>query len=166
MIILESSDPQAMDFSIENLPVSVVQVGEYGSILLAGSDYSVMEMLGRAFKVSASSFFQVNTHQAQAMVRYLTDQLPLTSEMTVVDAYCGVGLFSAFLAPRVKRLVGIEVSPNACEDFSTNLDEFERVELFEAPVEDVLGGVEFEADYHHSGSTPRRVGTQKRLKVY
>lgn len=38
MIILESSDPQAMDFSIENLPVSVVQAGDYGSILLAGSD--------------------------------------------------------------------------------------------------------------------------------
>ena len=66
--------------------------------------------------------------------------------MTVVDAYCGVGLFSAFLAPKVKRLVGIEVSPSACEDFSTNLDEFDHVELYEAPVEDVLGSVKFNAD--------------------
>ena len=66
--------------------------------------------------------------------------------MTVVDAYCGVGLFSAFLAPKVKRLAGIEVSPNACEDFSTNLDEFNQVELYEAPVEDVVLNVDFHAD--------------------
>jgi 23S rRNA (uracil1939-C5)-methyltransferase len=66
--------------------------------------------------------------------------------MTVVDAYCGVGLFSAFLAPKVKRLVGIEVAPGACEDFSTNLDEFEQVELYEAQVEDVLGSLDLHAD--------------------
>ncbi len=146
MLILESSDPQAMDFSIENLTVSVVQVGDYDSILIAGSNYIVMEVLGRHFKVSASSFFQVNNRQAQAMVKHLIDRLPLTSEMTVVDAYCGVGLFSAFVAPKARRLVGIELSPSACEDFSTNLDEFERVELYEAPVEDVLGSVDFDAD--------------------
>ena len=146
MLILKSSDPQAMEFSVENLPVSLVQVGAYGSIVLAGSDYVVMEVLGRQFKVSASSFFQVNNLQAQAMIRHLTDHLPISSEMTVVDAYCGVGLFSAFLAPKVKRLVGIEVSPNACEDFSTNLDEFDQVELYEAPVEDVVLNVDFHAD--------------------
>ena len=60
MLILESSDPQAMEFSIEDLPVSIVQVGGYDSIILAGSDYIVMEVLGRQFKVSADSFFQVN----------------------------------------------------------------------------------------------------------
>ena len=146
MLILKSSDPQAMEFSIENLPVSAVQVGPYGSIVLAGSDYVVMEILGRQFKVSASSFFQVNNLQAQAMIRHLMDHLPISSEMTVVDAYCGVGLFSAFLAPKVKRLAGIEVSPNACEDFSTNLDEFNQVELYEAPVEDVVLNVDFHAD--------------------
>ncbi len=146
ILILKSSDPQAMEFSIENLPVSAVQVGAYGSIVLAGSDYVVMDVLGRQFKVSASSFFQVNNLQAQAMIGHLMDHLPISSEMTVVDAYCGVGLFSAFLAPKVKRLAGIEVSPNACEDFSTNLDEFNQVELYEAPVENVMLNVDFHAD--------------------
>jgi 23S rRNA (uracil1939-C5)-methyltransferase len=146
MLILESTDPQAMEFSIEDLAVSIVQIGEYGNIILAGSDYIVVEVLGRQFKVSADSFFQVNRTQAQAMVKHIIDHLPITSEITVVDAYCGVGLFSAFLAPKVKRLVGIEISASPCEDFSTNLDEFERVELYEAPVEDVLGSVDFNAD--------------------
>jgi 23S rRNA (uracil1939-C5)-methyltransferase len=145
MLILESKDPNALELSIEALPVSAVQMGDYGNILLAGHDYLVMEVLGKQFKVSASSFFQVNTLQAQAMVEYLTDHLTLASDVTVVDAYCGVGLFSAFLAPKVRRLVGIEISPSACDDFSTNLDEFEQVDLYEAPVEDVFEHVEFDA---------------------
>ncbi len=146
MLILESSDPQAMEFSIEDLAVSIVQVAGYGSAILAGSDYITMEVLGRQFKVSADSFFQVNQPQTEEMVTHIIDHLPIADDMTVVDAYCGVGLFSAFLAPRVKRLVGIEVSVSACEDFSTNLDEFEQVELYEASVEDVLRSVVFNAD--------------------
>jgi 23S rRNA (uracil1939-C5)-methyltransferase len=146
MVILKSPDPQAMEFSIENLPVSAVQVGPYGSIILAGSDYVVMEVSGRQFKVSASSFFQVNNLQAQSMVKYLTNQLPIPDDKVIVDAYCGVGLFSAFLAPTVKRLAGIEISPAACEDFAINLDEFDQVELYEAQVEDVLLNVDFRPD--------------------
>jgi 23S rRNA (uracil1939-C5)-methyltransferase len=56
----------------------------------------------------------------------------------MIDAYCGVGLFSAFLAPRCKRLIGIESSEAACEDFAANLDEFDNVELYEDAVERVL----------------------------
>jgi 23S rRNA (uracil1939-C5)-methyltransferase len=102
-----------------------------------------MEVLGRRYKVSASSFFQVNRLQAQAMVDYLTNHILIDEGMTIVDAYCGVGLFSAFLAPRVKRLVGIEISAVACEDFATNLDEFDNVELYEDAVENVLSQVNF-----------------------
>lgn len=146
MLILESSDPQAMEFSIEDLAVSIVQVGGYSSMILAGSDYIVMEVKGRQFKLSADSFFQVNRLQAVEMIKYLDCHLPISNNMTVVDAYCGVGLFSAFLAPQVKRLVGIELSSSACEDFITNLDEFDHVELYEAPVEEVLGSIKFHAD--------------------
>jgi 23S rRNA (uracil1939-C5)-methyltransferase len=38
----------------------------------------------------------------------------------------------------VKHLIGIEISSSACEDFATNLDEFDHVDLYEAPVEEVL----------------------------
>ena len=80
------------------------------------------------------------------MVEHLLQALPLEPGMTVLDVYCGVGLFSAFLAPRVQRLVGIELSPEACEDFAVNLDAFENVELYEAPAEQVLAGVDFHPD--------------------
>ncbi len=146
MLILTSTDPKIVDFSIDDVAISAVQVGPAGSMVLAGSDHLVMEVLGRRFKVSAASFFQVNTLQAQAMVKHLTGHLPLKEDMTVLDVYSGVGLYSAFLAPKVKRLVGIEISPDACEDFVTNLDEFDHVELYEAPVEDVLTSINFTPD--------------------
>ena len=83
---------------------------------------------------------------AAKMVAHLLDNLDLNPQETLVDAYCGVGLFSAFLAPRVARLIGIESHPEACEDFVVNLDEFENVELYEAPVEDALSALGMEVD--------------------
>jgi len=42
-----------------------------------------------------------------------------------------------------KADVGIEFSPEACEDFTFNLDEFEQVSLYEALAEDVLNSNNF-----------------------
>jgi len=39
----------------------------------------------------------------------------LGPDKTLIDVYCGVGLFSAFIAPRVGRLIGVEASPSAVE---------------------------------------------------
>jgi 23S rRNA (uracil1939-C5)-methyltransferase len=88
----------------------------------------------------------VNSEIAAAMARRLLESLPLRPDMQVLEVYCGAGLFSAFLAPHVGRLVGIEASPEACADFVVNLDEFEQVELYEAPAEDVLPALEMQPD--------------------
>jgi 23S rRNA (uracil1939-C5)-methyltransferase len=146
MLVLESSDPQPIEFSVVELPLSAVHLGPGGVLVLAGSDSIVMEVFGRPFRVSAESFFQVNTLMAAAMVDYVQKNLPLSLDSTLLDVYCGVGLFSAFLAPKVKRLVGIEVSPSACEDFTVNLDEFDHVELYEAQAETVLRSLDFHPD--------------------
>jgi len=145
MIILESSDPQPVGLNVD-IPLSVVHLGPGGSLVMAGDDHIVIEVDKRLFRVSAASFFQVNTSMAEKMVAHLLDYLPLTDDTTLIDAYCGVGLFSAFLAPRVGRLVGIEASNSASDDFITNLDEFDHVELYEAPVEDVLPALDLRPD--------------------
>jgi len=146
MLILESANPQPVDFSIESLPVSIIQQGPASSLVLAGSDHITMEVLARQFRVSSNAFFQVNTELAEEMVSHLMKNLPLDETMTVLDVYCGVGLFSAFLAPRVKQLVGIEISSDSCADYITNLDEYDQVSLYEAPAEDVLAGINFHPD--------------------
>jgi 23S rRNA (uracil1939-C5)-methyltransferase len=145
-LILESRHPEPIEFSVEDLPLSAVHLGPGGALVLAGSEQVVMEVLERPFQVSAGAFFQVNTDMAAAMVEHLLAILPVGPGSTVLDVYCGVGLFSAFLAPRCARLVGIEASPEACEDFAVNLDEFDHVELYEAPAEEVLSQVQFKPD--------------------
>jgi 23S rRNA (uracil1939-C5)-methyltransferase len=103
-------------------------------------------VLGRDFKVSAASFFQVNTVMAGKMVEYLLAHLPISPTTTLLDVYCGVGLFSAFLASKCERLIGIEYSESSCEDFAVNLDEFDNVELYEGLAEDVIPHLEAKPD--------------------
>lgn len=146
MLVLESDSLQAPEIEIE-AELSVVHLIEDDALVLAGEDHLVIEVLGRPFKVSAGSFFQVNTPMAARMVEHVLALLPPNKfRKTIFDVYCGVGLFSAFLAPRCERMIGIELSPSACADFEVNLDEFENVELYEAPAEAVLTTLDIKPD--------------------
>lgn len=136
LVILESREIQPPEVVLEELPISAVHHSPAGILVIAGSDHIHISILGRSFRVSATSFFQVNTYMAEKMVQHLLDTLPAGG--TLLDVYCGVGFFSAFLASQAERLIGIESSPEACQDFTHNLDEFDNVELYEAPAEDVL----------------------------
>jgi len=137
LLALESSSLTAPEFSVD-IPLSAVHINPAGKLILAGQDYLLLEVRGRVFKVSAESFFQVNTAQAEAMVDHILGILPLDKQITVLDVYCGVGLFSAFLASLVKRCIGVELSDSACDDFAVNLDEFNNVDLYIGPAEQIL----------------------------
>jgi 23S rRNA (uracil1939-C5)-methyltransferase len=137
LLVLESSDPVPVELSVD-LPVSVVYKGPGGSLILAGDDHILIEVDDRIFKVSAGSFFQVNTTMAQKMIEHVIDNLEIPEKAVLVDAYCGVGLFSAFLAPQVDRLIGIESSPAACDDYVNNLEEFDNVFLYEGTTGEIL----------------------------
>ena len=146
LVILESSTGELPEFTVEDLTVSAVLLGPAGALSLAGSDHLDYQILDCSFRVSAASFFQVNTAQAGAMVEHLLTNLPLTPQTTLLELYSGVGLFSAFLASRVSQLVAVEASPSACQDFESNLEEFDNVELYEASVEQVLPSLSLQPD--------------------
>jgi len=141
MLMLESGSLEPPELEIE-AGISVTHNYEENTVVMAGNDHTFISVLGRDFKVSAPSFFQVNTVMAETMVQYLLDHLPITQASRALDIYCGVGLFSAFLAPKCRRVIGIEASPSACADFVFNLDEFENVELYEGLAEDVIPHLE------------------------
>ncbi len=136
MLVLESGSPEMPELEVE-AGISIAHIFEEHTAVIAGADSITLRLLGRDFQVSAASFFQVNTAMASRMVEHVLTHLP-TSQTTMVDVYCGVGLFSAFMASRCQRLIGIESSPSACEDFMINLNEFDNVELYEDAAENVL----------------------------
>jgi 23S rRNA (uracil1939-C5)-methyltransferase len=140
LVVLESDSPEPPELEIE-AGISIAHVYEEHTVVIAGNDHLLINVMGRDFKVSAPSFFQVNTAMAEKMVQHLFTCLPVSLATTVLDLYCGVGLFSAFFASRGGRVIGIESSASACEDFAVNLDEFDNVELYEGTVEEVLPGL-------------------------
>ena len=160
MLILESTSPEAPELEIEAY-ISVVHVFEENTVVVAGNDYIFIPVLGRDFRVSATSFFQVNTAMAEKMVQHLLAHVAMTPSSTLLDVYCGAGLFSAFLASKFERLIGIESSPSACEDFAFNLDEFDNVELYEGLAEEVIPHLEAKPDVVLVD--PPRAGLEKRV---
>lgn len=145
MLVLESESPETPELEIE-AGISVTHIYEGNAVVLAGSDHIYMRVLPRDFKVSAASFFQVTTVMAGKMVEHLITNLPLSQSTTLLDIYCGVGLFSAFLAPKCGRVIGIESSESSYVDFAVNLDEFDNVEIYEDEAEAVIPHLEAKPD--------------------
>jgi 23S rRNA (uracil1939-C5)-methyltransferase len=145
LIVFETSDPQPVEVSV-NQPLSAVLQGPGGEIILSGDDFTIIPILDFPFVVSAGSFFQVNSLVAESILENLLNQLPLDKNAIILDVYSGVGLFSLFLAPRVKELIAIESHSAACDDFLYNLSGHDNVQLYKSPAEDVLGNLELSPD--------------------
>jgi len=115
---------------------------------------------GRNFRVSAGSFFQVNLPQAEKMVAIIEKLIPGGCG-TILELYAGVGLFSAFIASRADKLVAVESSPQASEDFVQNLDEFNNVELYQGAVEEILPHLDIQPEIVLMD--PPRAGVEKNV---
>ncbi len=105
---------------------------------LAERDWLVIEVRGQPFRVSAGAFFQVNLAQAERLIDLVLEALEPTPEDVVLDLFCGVGLFTAFLAPRVARVIGVEAYGPSIDDAAINLDAFDHVALYAADVDEAL----------------------------
>jgi 23S rRNA (uracil1939-C5)-methyltransferase len=74
------------------------------------------------FAISARSFFQVNPEQTKVLYETALEYARLTGEETVIDAYCGIGTISLFLAQKAKKVYGVEIVPEAIEDARRNAE--------------------------------------------
>lgn len=124
--------------------------------LASGQKHYEEELLGRRFRVSSPSFFQVNTRQAERMAELVMERLRLDGSQTVVDAYAGVGTFAALMASRAKRVIAVEESAAALADARVNVEGIPNVELRQARTEDAL--LELAADADAALLDPPRAG--------
>ncbi|MCP4536346.1 MAG: class I SAM-dependent RNA methyltransferase [Chloroflexi bacterium] len=150
MLILEMANDLPPGLEID-LPVSCVLLLSDGvHVNLIGNNHITETVADYTYRISAPSFFQVNTPQAAQLVRLVTEYLDPQGDETVLDAYCGVGLFTTHLAERADLVIGIEQSPAAVADLLENtvepddidavddLDAYGNVDVIEGPVEAVL----------------------------
>ncbi|CAI6079569.1 23S rRNA (uracil(1939)-C(5))-methyltransferase RlmD [Cohnella sp. JJ-181] len=108
--------------------------------VLWGNDVIYDEIGGISFAISARSFFQVNPTQTERLYRTAVDYAGLTGEETVIDAYCGIGTITLFLARHARRVYGVEIIPEAIEDARRNalLNHIANAEFAVGPAEVVM----------------------------
>src|ERR671925_219003 len=88
--------------------------------LLAGRDH-IREALGPlTFQVSANSFFQTNTLQAERLFALVESACELDGSGTLLDLYAGTGAISLLLARRVHAVYGVELAAAAVADAIRN----------------------------------------------
>lgn len=88
--------------------------------LLAGQPWIYEELMGNRLRVSAASFLQPNTLQAEEMIREVLRVADLSGRERVLDLYCGMGSFSLALAAHAKSVFGYESIADAVRDARVN----------------------------------------------
>ncbi|HDQ35015.1 MAG TPA: 23S rRNA (uracil(1939)-C(5))-methyltransferase RlmD [Chloroflexi bacterium] len=146
MVVLQTEDEEPPSLEVD-FPLSIVQVCHDGaSAPLIGLDYIMESVHGREFRISPTSFYQVNSVQAARLVDLVLEALELEDDEQVLDAYCGVGLFTAFMAEVGGFVTGIELSPDAIADARHNLAGLDNVAILEGKVEALLPTLEQQFD--------------------
>ena len=85
---------------------------------------TIRDTLGNLkFNISAQSFFQVNSEQAEKLYNKAVEFAGLTGKETVFDVYCGTGTISLYLAKHAKAVYGIEIVPPAIMDARRNAED-------------------------------------------
>ena len=122
-----------------NTQKAAVAVGQEEH-LLAGRDTIQEIVAGLTFQISANSFFQTNTQQAERLFQLVLDLCELRGPETVFDLYSGTGAITLLLAQRARAIYGIEVGSPAIEDAVRNAraNGIENVRFLQGEVRHVL----------------------------
>ncbi|CAM3661664.1 23S rRNA (uracil(1939)-C(5))-methyltransferase RlmD [Cohnella lubricantis] len=142
--------------------------------VLWGRDVIYDEIGDIRFAISARSFFQVNPQQTERLYGAALKYAALTGGETVIDAYCGIGTITLFLARHARRVYGVEIVPEAIEDARRNasLNGIANADFAVGAAEDVLprwqaGGVSPDVivvDPPRKGCDPRLLDTMLQLR--
>lgn len=92
------------------------------------------------FAISARSFYQINPVQTEVLYEKALEYAALTGKETVIDAYCGIGTISLFLARKADKVYGVELIPEAIADAKRNatLNGITNADFFVGEAEKVI----------------------------
>ena len=138
MLILEMDDEEAPQLATD-LPLSVnLILPSNEPVNLIGDAHSTFRIGQRDFRVTAGAYIRPNITQIDRLVAEVIQGLRLTGKERVLDLYAGVGIFSAFTAPRAALVTLVDSYPPAVSDADVNLMEYDNLDVIEGQVEQVL----------------------------
>jgi 23S rRNA (uracil1939-C5)-methyltransferase len=158
MVIFETIDDESFELMVDRPVSCVLMQGNGTPVVLVGNDHLFERVAGHEYRVSAGSFFQVNTPGAEALVDTVASYLSPHPYETLLDLYCGVGLFSLALAPRVAQVIAVEAHPAAVADARFNVEAagLDNVRVIEGDVADIL--ITLDEPVHAAIADPPRSG--------
>jgi len=143
---------------------------------LSGEGY-ITERLGSLdFRISANSFFQTNSSQAEVLYNAILKVGDLKAEDTVYDLYCGTGTITLYLASHCRQIIGLEVVESSINDARSNavLNGITNAEFYKVDLKDFqaqLGALErydnpgvIITDPPRAGMQPKALATMIRLR--
>lgn len=93
------------------------------NITLYGPGFIKDVLCGCTFRISPSSFYQVNPVQTEKLYNTAISYAGLTGQEIVIDAYCGIGTIGLVAAKQAKQVIGVELNADAVRDAGINCKE-------------------------------------------
>ncbi|HHW41835.1 MAG TPA: 23S rRNA (uracil(1939)-C(5))-methyltransferase RlmD [Syntrophomonadaceae bacterium] len=119
----ESISALAAEFpNLRGIVISLINRPEAPEMILFGHNYYTEIISETKFRIPAGAFFQNNPAQTEVLLRTVSTFSEPQPHETLIDLYCGVGLFAHSLAPMVKRVYGIEENKTAVAAAVENAD--------------------------------------------
>lgn len=116
--------------------------------VLYGKDYIREELLGLQFNISPFSFFQTNTRGAAELYSMVREFMGDSENKVVFDLYCGTGTIGQIVAPKAKKVIGIELIEEAVEAAKENakLNDLDNCTFIAGDVAETIKTVEDKPD--------------------
>src|SRR5699024_10232684 len=86
------------------------------SYTLYGQDTITDQLAEYQFKISDTSFYQINPTQTEKLYSKALEYAQLNGEETVIDAYCGIGTIGSYMSQKAKHVYGVEIVEQAIEN--------------------------------------------------
>ena len=87
-----------------------------------GQDYITDVLCGVKIRLSPLSFYQVNHEMAERLYEKVAEYADASGK-TVLDLYCGTGTIGLSLADKAKKIIGVEIVPDAIKDAKKNAEQ-------------------------------------------
>lgn len=104
-----------------NLKKAQIALGDYENVY-SGTGYISDYISKWKFRISANSFFQTNTSQAEKLYTTALEFAQFNGEETVYDLYSGAGTIPIFISENVKQTYGFESVEPAIADARVNIE--------------------------------------------
>ncbi|MDY0082756.1 MAG: 23S rRNA (uracil(1939)-C(5))-methyltransferase RlmD [Ignavibacteriaceae bacterium] len=116
-----------------NKKLAAVAIGDYEKVIF-GSGFIYDEIGKHKFRISANSFFQTNTLQAEKLYQTALEYAELTGNEIVYDLYSGAGTIAIYISDKTKQVYAFESVESAIADaqVNTELNKISNVKFYSA----------------------------------